>query len=59
MKHLGEHHDNFAWAEVHAFKHGNSSSASARHARKIAKIIARTEKHSDRQKSLGADQSSS
>lgn len=49
MRHLGRHHDNYAFADAASFKAQTGNRASSRAARSLCKILARADKRRDRQ----------
>jgi len=51
MKRLGEHPDNWAFYEIQFFKKGKGR-VSSRAGRKQCKVIARAEKHSEKQRAM-------
>jgi hypothetical protein len=49
MLHLGRHPDNYTFADIASFKVQAGGRTSSRSARSLCKIIARADKHRDRQ----------
>jgi hypothetical protein len=49
MRSLGLHHDNYIFADAVSFKSQTGGRSSSRSARSLCKILARSDKHRDRQ----------